>query len=263
MKAHILSGVLVLPAILLASALAIGTAMTQDSQSPSLPTVQQVMDRYVVALGGRDAILKHNSMTIREKLEVSDKVKLDRVVYFKDGKSHEEIVLPDGGRYESGYDGKVAWEENPGTGPTLIQGDEAKSKARDADMHYPARVLDYFSSLAVVDIAPFEGHTCYHLKGTNAWGKINEQFYDVTTGLLAGYRFNSAWRGGAGDESAVFTDYRDFGGWKIPTRIEHKEPKRTLTEVVDSVTFDDVADTVVSLPDAVKALVKKEHGSGA
>lgn len=233
----------------------------QGSQkTQALPTVQQVMDRYVLALGGRDVIFKHKSMTVREKLEVPDKgLSLNRIIYLKDGKSYEELTLPDAGRYRSGYDGTVAWEVNPSTGPALIRGDEAKSKVRDADMYYPARILDYFSSLEVVDIAEFEGHTCYHLKGTNKWGKINEHFYDTTTALLAGYRFTSAWRGGAGDESAVFSDYKDFGGWKMPARVEHKEPKRTLTEVVSSVTFDNVPDSTFNLPDEVKALLAKER----
>jgi hypothetical protein len=31
----------------------------------SLPTLQQVMDKYVAALGGHDAIYKHKSMTVR------------------------------------------------------------------------------------------------------------------------------------------------------------------------------------------------------
>lgn len=227
-----------------------------SAKTQPLPTVQQVTDRYVKALGGHDAIFKHKSMTIREKLNVQT-VSLDRVVYYKDGKMLEDLTLPDGGRYQSGYDGKVAWEMSTSGGAALIQGDEAKSKIRDADMYYPARIQDYFSSMQVVDVADFEGHTCYHLKGTNKWGKINEHFYDTTTGLLVGYRFNSAWRGGGGDESVVFTDYKDFGGWLMPTRIDHKEPKRTLTEVVSSATFDDLPDTTFNLPDSVKALVGK------
>lgn len=225
-----------------------------------LPTVQQVMDRYVHALGGREVILSHKSMTVQTKLAVSGKdLHLDRVVYFKDNKSREELTLPDGQRYQSGYDGAIAWEMNPSTGPAILQGDEAKSKARDADMYYPTRILDYFSSMEVVDIAEFEGHRCYRLKGTNKWGKINEHFYDTVTGLLVGYRFNSAWRGGAGDESVVFNDYQEFGGWMMPARIEHKEPTHTLTETITSVVFDGVADSDLRLPNAVKALLHEKH----
>jgi hypothetical protein len=36
------------------------------------------------------------------------------------------------------------------------------------------------------------------------------------------YRFNSAWRGGAGEEIEVFSDYKAFGGWLMPTREAHK-----------------------------------------
>ncbi len=68
-------------------------------------------------------------------------------------------------------------------------------------MYYPTRVLDYFRSMDVVGVSDFEGHACYHLKGTNKWGIVNEQFYDTSTGFLAGYKFNSAWRGGAGTRS--------------------------------------------------------------
>jgi hypothetical protein len=258
------------PAVFFRLLVLVGTAFTftfliarlagQDSQrSQPLPTVQQVMDRYVGALGGRGAIFRHKSLTVRAKLEVSDKdLKLDRVVYFKEGKNREEITLSNGSTYQAGYNGTIAWQLNPGTGPSLFKGDEVKSRARDADMYYPARILDYFSSMEVVGVAEFEGHTCYHLKGTNKWGIVNEHFYDTTTGLLVGYRFNSAWRGGPGDESVVFSDYKDFGGWLMPTRIAHKDPKHTVTEVVSSVTFDDVVDTVFDLPEPVKALVGKK-----
>ena len=123
-----------------------------------------------------------------------------------------EIVLPNGSRYQEGFDGTVAWQLQPGQPAAISEGNEVKSKQRDADMYYPGRILDYFSSMNVVDVTDFEGHTCYHLRGTNKWGIVNEHFYDTTSGLLVGYKFNSSWRGGPGDEFEVFSDYKDFGG---------------------------------------------------
>jgi len=232
----------------------------QDApKTQSLPTVKVVMDRYVQAMGGRDAIFRHKSMTIRETIQVLGKDKSsERVFRLKDGKSSEYITLSDGRIYQSGYNGTVGWEIDPNSGPALAEGLLVKSIARDADMYYPAHILDYFSSMEVVDVAEFEGHTCYHLKGTNKWDKINEHFYDTSTGLLVGYRFNSAWRGGAGDEHEVFNDYKEFGGWLIPTRIEHKEPARTIVESVTSLTLDDVDDSAFTLPDSIKALLAKK-----
>jgi hypothetical protein len=111
------------------------------------------------------------------------------VVYYKGGKMLFEATLPDGSAYREGYDGVIAWQLDPKTGPQIFEGDVVKPKARDADMYYPARILDYFKSMEVVGVTAFESHTRYHLKGTNNWGIVNEQFYDTTSGLLVGYRF--------------------------------------------------------------------------
>lgn len=115
--------------------------------------------------------------------------------------------------------------------------------------------------MEVVEVSDFEGHTCYHLKGINKWGKVNEHFYDTTTGLLMGYRFNSSWRGGSGDECEVFSDCKDFDGWLMPTQAAHKSVDGTQVETVTSVSFDDVADAVFTLPDAIKTLLAKKGRS--
>jgi hypothetical protein len=236
---------------------------TQDSTTAKpVPTAQQVMDHHVTALGGRDHILKHKSMTVHGKFELREKgLSLDRTAYYKDGKMLYEITLPNSSRYQEGFDGTVGWQLHPQSGAAISEGKEVKSKQRDADMYYPTRVLDYFSSMDVVGVSDFEGHNCYHLKGTNKWGIVNEQFYDTSTGLLAGYKFNSAWRGGAGDEIEVFSDYKDFGGWLIPTRDAHKSADGTQVQTTTSVTFDDVSDSVFAMPDAVRALLAKKSGS--
>src|SRR5258708_6450906 len=157
---------------------------SEDSTKTNpLPTVKEVMDHYVTALGGHDVIFKHKSMTIRGQFELSDKgPSLDRTVYYKDGRILYKVAMPVG-VYQEGYDGSVAWRLHPKSGPAILKGNEVKSKERDADMYYPARILQYFKSMEVMEVTDFEGHSCYHLKGTNKWGIVNEQFYDTTTGV--------------------------------------------------------------------------------
>ena len=234
----------------------LSVAADQPSKSTDLPTAQQVMDQYVKALGGHDAIFRHASMTVHGKFELSEKgPSLDRTAYYKDGMMLYQVTLPDGKVYQEGFNGTIAWQLHPHNGPALSEGDEVKSKARDADMHYPGHILDYFSSMEVVEVTEFEGHRCYHLRGTNKWGKLNEHFYDTTSGLLIGYRFNSSWRGGSGDEREVFSEYKDFDGWLMPTRAAHKSADGMQVETTTSVTFDDVPDKVFALPDAIQQLL--------
>ncbi len=59
----------------------------------------------------------------------------------------------------------------------------------------------------------------------------------------------------------MFSDYKDFGGWLMPTRAVHRSADGTQVETVTSVSFDDVADSVFALPDSVKALLAKKGRS--
>jgi hypothetical protein len=228
----------------------------------SLPRAPQVILKYVEAIGGHDSIFRHKSMTVHGKFEIpKQNAILDQTGYYKGGRMLYEVRLPNGSKYQEGFDGTVAWQIQPGSPPSLSQGDEFKSKQRDADMYYPGHELDYFKTMEVVEVTQFEGHVCYHLKGRNNWGKTNEHFYDTTTGLLIGYRFNSAWRGGSGEEIEVFSDYRSFDGWRMPTRSLNKSADGEQIQTLTGVSFDDVADSVFALPEAVKSLLAGKAGA--
>jgi hypothetical protein len=88
--------------------------------------------------GAYDAVFKHKSMTVRGKFEISDKQRsLDRIAYYKGGKMLYQINPPNGTRYQEGYDGALAWQLDRSGKAGLSEGNEIKSKARDADMYYP------------------------------------------------------------------------------------------------------------------------------
>jgi hypothetical protein len=218
-----------------------------------LPTVQQVLDRNVEASGGREALLRHASMTVHGR---SDNV--ETVVYLKGTKAVQKVLLPNGKTFLSGYDGQIAWIIDTAGAVRLPQGDLIKTIARDADMYYHLHVLRYFKSMTVVDVKPFNGRPCYHLKGVNNWGKVNEQFYDTASGLLRGYAFNTAWRGGKGDATQTFEDYTNFGGVLMPAKTIGRDGDDVSVETITSVTYDDVADSVVALPAAVRRVKAKQ-----
>ena len=244
----LLSGAVVMLWLCLAS----GTPLW--AQAPGkLPSVTEVLQRYVNATGGKDALLRHKSMTVHGRYQVpAAKLDLETVMYTKDGKLLWTAILPGGKTASSGYDGHTAWDLDGNGTATIHQGDEVLSVARDADMYYHLHVMNYFKSMEVVDIKDFNGRPCYHLKGVNNWGRVNEHFYDTQSGLLAGYAFNTAWRGGKGDATETFEDYKDFGGVRMPTKTTSREGDQMAITLVTSVSYDDVDDSVFTLPEAVK-----------
>jgi hypothetical protein len=124
--------------------------------------------------------------------------------------------------------------------------------SRDADMYYHLHVMNYFQSMDVVGVQEFNGRPCYHLKGVTNWSRTNEHFYDKQNGLLLGYAFNTAWRGGKGDATETFEDYKNFGGVLMPAKATSREADDLAITLITSVTYDDVKDSVFALPEAVR-----------
>jgi len=227
------------------------------SQSPEpLPTVEAVLDRYVQATGGAPALLRHKSMTIRSRTEnLAKHANLQTIVHCANGKLLQKTTLPDHKEFLTGYDGVTAWQIDGSGKVSIAHGDVVKTVARDADIYYHLHVLKYFRSLEVADVREFNGRECYHLKGVNNWGKLNEQFYDKENGFLLGYAFNTAWRGGKGDATVTFEDYKEFGGVFLPTKTTSRDGDDVSVDLVESVTFDDVGDSVFTLPEAVRKAI--------
>jgi hypothetical protein len=248
-----------------------GSVLVGAQAAEKLPSVEEVLERYVTATGGRDALLRHTSMTLHGYGQAPAKnLRVEGVLYTKDGKMLQKSTLP-GGKVElSGYDGETAWDLDAGGKVTIHEGDEIKTIARDADMYYHLHVMNYFRTMEVVDVKEFNGRPCYHLKGVNNWGRTNEQFYDKENGLLLGYAFNTAWRGGKGDATETFEDYKDFGGVLMPVKDTSRDGDDLSIFTITSVTYDNVGDAVFRLPEAVqkakaaaKTAAKEKSGSSS
>ena len=154
----------------LASVVCMAAAFASPQSTEKLPTVQEVLDRYVAVTGGRDALLRYKSMTIHgHGTDPAKNTRVDAVSYTKAGKMLQKVSLPGGKEALSGYDGETAWDIDPSGKVTIAEGDVIKTVARDADMYYHLHVMNYFQSMEVVDVKEFNGRPCYHLKGVNNW----------------------------------------------------------------------------------------------
>jgi len=224
----------------------------QDGQ---LKTADAVLARYKQALGGVDAIQKVQSETVHGEIEgtgVSGKSTF--ASYAKPFKSLFKVTHADGSEAVSGFDGKVSWSIDP-QGASIDTDTAREAVRRDVDLQYALHQPDYFKNLDLAGVADFDGRPCYWLHGTTHWGKDNNQFYDVQTGLLAGYRFQSDSKSAA-VSTLVFQDYKNFGGPLVATKLISRTGDHMRTFTVTSVTYDPLADSLFDLPQPVKALLK-------
>jgi outer membrane lipoprotein-sorting protein len=226
-----------------------------QARTGELKTVAAVLDRYKQALGGVQAIANVQSMTVRGEAESSGKPgKATFIYYAKPFKTLLKLTRADGTQITAGFDGSVSWTITP-QGAEIDKDTALDAVRRDADLQYPLHQPDYFKKLELAGVTDFEGHRCYWLHGTTNWGKDNNQFYDVDTGLLAGYRFESD------DASktltfAIFGDYKKFGDRLTATRNTTRAGDRSQTFTYKSISYEPLDDSLFDLPPAVKALMK-------
>jgi hypothetical protein len=237
---------------------------TQEGPSSSLPAAKEIVERYDQALGGRDAILRHSSSTMRGTTEVHEQsgVRTLPFVFFAGApyRRVEKTTLPqNAGEVMNGFDGETAWSLHPKFGAQLYSGNDRESMKRDADFYYPLDELSWFKSMETVGIEDFEGRHCYRLHGINNWDKSNDHLYDKETGLLAGYEFASD----LGPTHEIFTDYKKVDGVLVPmkqiVKVKSKDGDWNVVQVLnfDSVTFNDVDPAIFAPPQAVRDLSAK------
>ena len=224
-------------------------------QGGQLTTADAVLESYQHALGGVDAIKKVQSETVRGVIETTGtQGKATFIYYAKPFKTLIRVTRADGREVISGFDGSVSWSVTP-QGASIDKDTAVEAVRRDADLQYALHQPDYFQKLEFSGVTDFDGRPCYWLHGTTHWGKDNNQFYDVKTGLLAGYRFQA-------DNSSgrlaivLFQDYKGFGGPLVATKVSSQSADESQTFTYESVTYETLADSVFELPKAVKELLK-------
>jgi hypothetical protein len=224
------------------------------SHAAPLKSVDAVLDRYKEALGGADSIAKAQSVTISGEIDGSDMPrKVSFVSFAKPFKTLFKVTRADGSEVVSGFDGSVSWSVDA-KGASIDKDTAVEAVRRDADLQYALHQPTYFNKLEFDGVTKFEGRFCYWLHGITHWGKDNNQFYDVRTGLLQGYRFQ------ADDSSGTvvvvrFENYKRFGGPLVATKITSRSGDHRRTFTYSTVSYAPLADSVFDLPQAVKALL--------
>lgn len=189
---------------------------TNDRQTEvNGPGVDEVLDKYVQAVGGRAAFRKITSRVSKgsftsTKLGVKGSVEL----YAKAPNKQLTVLTAAGfGTYRRGFDGATAWEQGPG-------GDEARESAhftkRDADFYQAVTLHDVYPRLAFAGREKINGRGAYVLEAPRA-GNPKRWYFDAQSGLL----LHTEVRGRANNilTSEDYADYRSVDGVLIPFRL--------------------------------------------
>jgi hypothetical protein len=209
------------------------------------PTVDQILDKYIQATGGRQAVEKITSRVTKGTVELPTMgVKGEIESYAKaPNKTLTVINLSGLGEFSEGYDGKIAWSQNPMMGLREKSGAELSAIAQTSDIHAQIKTRKLYSKLEFKGKEKVDNRETYVVLATPAVGAPVKMYFDTQTGLMARTDLDFETPQGQFHIESTMDDYREVDGVKIAFLSRQKTAVADfvikLTEVKHNVAIDD------------------------
>ena len=183
------------------------------------PTADQILDKFLEALGGKAAIDQLQSRVMKGTWLTSDGITLGYEVYQSGpDKLYSVLNTPKQGAFERGFDGNVGWEKST-HGVRTLEDSELFYLRRYPDLFKDLKLKEQFTRLSFAGKDKIDGKEVYVLRGATPDNRRERLYFDVQTGLLLRRSGNVTTIIGVIPEQVDFEDYHDAGGIKLPFTI--------------------------------------------
>jgi hypothetical protein len=162
----------------------------QTTPVDSLPSPDQIVEKYAEAVGGKAALEKLTSRISTGAVEF-DAVPgtFGQEIYEK--APNKQCWIMDAAQFgviRVGYNGTVGWEDNPQTGFRELSGMRLAVMKRNADFYRAVRLKEIYPKMAVTGKEAVNGHDAYVLEVTPPDGPPEWMYFDAESGLLVRHK---------------------------------------------------------------------------
>src|SRR5215510_15476905 len=216
-----------------------------DAKPSALPAVDDILDKYIKALGGKEAIEKITSRTAKGSFEIEAMNMSGTLEMFAKApnKNAMKIDLPGFGVVNNVFDGAKGWDSNPMTGLRELSGAELAAMKRRADFHSEINFKKHYPKMEVKGKEKVGSSETYVIEATPDEGGPEKLYFDVNTGLLVRHDIETDSPQGKLTMEVYLEDYKVVDGVKIPHTVKRVTPAMTMvtkiTEVKNNVEIDD------------------------
>jgi photosynthetic reaction center cytochrome c subunit len=201
---------------------------------PPLPTADQLLDKYLVAIGGAEKLQKITSRVQKGTLNAFGDQHFPVDIYSKAPDKRDSVMHLKNGDSITAFDGKQGWLSIPGR-VHMMSAAENDAVRIDADLYFPAHLKTLYQKFSVNPGEKFDGHDTYLVVGESE-GKPPLQLYlDKESGLLLRLVRFAETALGRNPTQIDYADYREADGVKIPFRWTLSRPGNHFTIQIDQV----------------------------
>lgn len=240
-----------------ALAAAAAQAVPAPAQEP-LPDAAELIDRYVEARGGRDAILapatvRHRGVVAMPGMGAEGTMEM----VMGDGQMAVTTTLPGMGEMQTGFDGDVGWAVDGMMGPRLMEGAELDAARDMANPLAELRDESLFVVRETMERREMGGEPCWLVRLEWLSGRETLECYHVETGLAVATIETQEGPMGAVEITSYVDEYRERSGVLIPVRVTQEFMGQRMTMEVQEITFNDVDPSELEPPAAIRALLDR------
>lgn len=228
------SGALVSPGLLLAAL-----------QAAPAPSVDQILAKFVQAIGGKEAIEKITSRLTTGTLDAGEGRAYALEIREKAPDKFLFLVLVEGqAAVKRGFDGSVGWEYGSQQGVSELSGTALGAFKRSSQFYRWLRLKELFGTLEAKGTAEVGDRTAYVIEATPAEGHPEKLYFDTQTFLLLRRDIQADLPDGSSVPlETYYDDYREVDGIKLAFSLRQVRPDAVLilryTQVKQNVPLED------------------------
>jgi photosynthetic reaction center cytochrome c subunit len=187
----------------------------QDRPIPAdVPSADQILAKYVDALGGASAIGKLSTRVEKGTINLGGRQLPIEIFSKVPGKRRTVIHLPNGDSVTT-YDGTSGWTSAPDRPVRDIPGPEIASARPEVDLQLPIRFSQFFTEVKTGKAEKIGDHDVYVVSGLVAGEPAAKFYFDERSGLLLRMLRYVDSPLGRNPTQIDYSDYRDQGGAKL------------------------------------------------
>jgi len=226
-----------------------------EETKAALPAAEQLLDKYLAAVGGAEALQKITSRVQKGTLTAFGGQHFPAEVYSKAPDKRFSVMHLLGGESVTAFDGKQGWLSVPGR-VHMMSATENAAAHIDADLCLPAHLKTLYQEFRVNAGDKIDGHETYMVVGQTEGQLPLHLYLDKETGLLLRLIRYAETPLGRNPTQIDYADYRDANGVKMPFRWTLARPGNRFTIQIEQVQQNVPVDDAKFAPPPASATAK-------
>jgi photosynthetic reaction center cytochrome c subunit len=217
-----------------------------EKENP-LPSADQILDKYVQAIGGEQAFNKLTSRVAKGSRIGADGVLVPEDVYQKAPNKILTVVTYPKVVFSTGFNGIAGWGSSSQDGVRDLPPPVLAQLKTDAEFYKEIKMKELYRKLNVVGRSTIADSEVYVVDATPkdapSTGRPEKLYFDARSGLLVRRYLESETMMGMFPLQTDYSDYREVDGIKQPFLIRWSMPGRSwgrqIAEIKQNVTLGD------------------------